>query len=176
MKEIQLTQGKVALVDDEDYEYLNQWKWHAQKNGSTYYVARTIKKNCGGKVNLFMHRVVNKTPCGLFTDHIDMNGLNNQKTNLRNATKSENLKNKESRGESKYKGVHRLVININRFNKKKGTSKVYTYKYWAVEIFDTNGNNRIRLGTFKNEIDAAKKANEGMLKYHGKFARLNIID
>lgn len=94
MKEIKLTQGKVVLVDDEDYEYLNQFKWYALKNHRTYYAQRVIQNNYI-KRTLKMHRVIMDTPCGLEVDHIDGDGLNNQKCNLRNCTFAENRKNRK---------------------------------------------------------------------------------
>ena len=84
MKEIILTQGQVALVDDEDFEYLNQWKWCAIKSRKTYYTTRTIYIPC--KMTVIMHRIIMNTPLDMTVDHIDHNGLNNQKYNLRICT------------------------------------------------------------------------------------------
>lgn len=84
MKEIQLTQGKVALVDDEDFEELSRYKWYAMKVKKLWYAAR-------GDHNFYMHhQILGKPPQGLVTDHIDDNGLNNQKENLRFITQREN--------------------------------------------------------------------------------------
>lgn len=94
-KEIQLTQGKVAIVDDDDFEYLSQWKWQAgrQKNIGSFYAVRTDKG--GGKKNtILMHRVVMKTPSNLQCDHIHHNTLDNRKSELRNCTRSENQRNR----------------------------------------------------------------------------------
>ena len=88
MKKINLTQGLVTLVDDEDYEYINQWKWFAVLNNKNYYACRNGKS---GK--FWMHREIIKTPDDLICDHIDHNGLNNQKSNLRNVNKSQNAMN-----------------------------------------------------------------------------------
>jgi len=88
MKEIKLTQGQVALVDDDDYEYLNQRKWYLMKNKRNKY-AITIMNN---KTTL-MHRLIIKENTIEDIDHIDKNGLNNQKTNLRIVPHSENLNN-----------------------------------------------------------------------------------
>ena len=117
MKEIALTQGKVALVDDEDFDELNKNKWFAQKNYNTFYAARHEKKRIiDGRRNLiFMHRVIVNTPIGMQTDHINGNGLDNCKENLRICTKEENARNKaiHRRNTSGYKGV-----TWNKFNKK----------------------------------------------------------
>jgi hypothetical protein len=95
MKELLLTQGKVALVDDEDFEYVSQWKWHAQRDRGTWYA----KRRDGTK----LHRIIMKTPVDLEVDHRDKNGLNCQKYNMRNCTHSQNMHNRNFIG--KYKGV-----------------------------------------------------------------------
>jgi len=71
MKRIKLTQEKVALVDDADFEFLNQWKWFYHQTG--------YAKSC----HRYMHRLINKTPKGFHTDHINRNKLDNRKSNLR---------------------------------------------------------------------------------------------
>jgi len=92
MKEIPLTQDKVALVSDCDFEYLNQWKWFAQKQRSRYRVLHgTYEKGTGKKGINLMHRVVAER-MGILApqiDHIDLNPLNNQRENLREATPSQ---------------------------------------------------------------------------------------
>lgn len=100
MKEIKLTLGKYALVDDGDYEYLNQWKWCAHKEKNTWY-ALGVRKIGNEKV-YSMHRFLMQTPDGKETDHIDGNGLNNQRKNLRVVTKSENSQNKFPYGLKKF--------------------------------------------------------------------------
>lgn len=77
--------GKFAIVDEEDYEWLSQWKWRLG-NG---YAVRSINRKTTG-----MHRVINQTPEGLETDHINRNKLDNRKSNLRSATRSANSKNR----------------------------------------------------------------------------------
>ncbi len=94
MKLIPLTQGKFAQVDDEDYDYLNQWKWYTTKNHKTFYAARHIRIN-GKQKLIYMHRVIMNIIKGYKTDHIDHNGLNNQKYNLRICTCQENNRNRK---------------------------------------------------------------------------------
>lgn len=158
MKQIPLTQGKFAQVDDEDFDFLNQWKWHAQKcRNDKFYAARTERK-------ILMHRVIMKTPEGLDVDHIDNNGLNCQKSNLRNCTKRQNTIHSISVGISKYKGVKR-----SSYIPKKSTTK----RRWETSI-KVDGK-YIFLGHFENELDAAKVYNQAAEKYHGEFAVLNSL-
>tara|TARA_R110000868_G_scaffold22844_2_gene93185 strand:- start:1428 stop:1913 length:486 start_codon:yes stop_codon:yes gene_type:complete len=161
MKEIQLTQGKVALIDDEDYEYLNQWKWYVQKWNVGFYAVRNIRvnKKYGGYVS--MHRLItNNYDKNLITDHINGNTLDNRKLNLRICTYSDNNKNRNiaKNNLSGYKGVSY----INQFNKYKAQIGI--------------NKKTIYLGLFTDPIDAARAYNEAAIKYHGEFANINKID
>jgi len=100
MKTILLSQEKVALVDDDDYPDLINHKWCAHKNSKRFYAER----RANGKI-IRMHRVILGVPEGLFTDHIDGNGLNNQKSNLRVVTTRENSQNRHQEKTSKFSGV-----------------------------------------------------------------------
>lgn len=93
MKQIPLTQGKFALVDDEDFEQLNKWSWKLSTNGYAIRCPSNGKNENGGYkyTTVRMHRVVMKTPRHLEADHINANRLDNRKSNLRNITKRENL-------------------------------------------------------------------------------------
>ncbi len=106
MKRIPLTRGQFAVVDDEDFEFLSQWKWHALKQPNTYYAARTVRVN-GRKVTIWMHREINKTPDGMLTDHLNGDGLFNRRHNLRAASHQDNMINcgRHVTGSSKYRGV-----------------------------------------------------------------------
>ena len=88
MKEIQLTQGKVALVDDEDFEYLKQFKWHVINNNGKFYVRKQFLLSNGKVSKVLMHRFIMKPNKDMVIDHLDGNPLNNQKTNLRICTQS----------------------------------------------------------------------------------------
>lgn len=155
MKLITLTQGLFAMVDDDDFDHLNQWKWHAQKTKTGFYAARTIKK-------IMMHRVIMKTPVGMDVDHIDHVTLNNQKSNLRNCTRSQNVIHTAAVGISKYKGV-----TLSSYIPKKPAVK----RKWQASII-VNGQYKY-LGHFQNEMDAAKAYNDASLLFHKEFAQLN---
>lgn len=105
MKEIPLTRGHVALVDDEDFDRINAFKWRSSAQGSQKkpYAVRTIdkrkrkrdpvtKKRLGEVTKIWMHREIMNTPDDLVCDHSDGNGLNNQKSNLENVTFEENFR------------------------------------------------------------------------------------
>lgn len=96
MKEIELTKDLKTQVDDEDYEYLSQFTWHAVDNHGTFY-ARTAKKLNGRVYCTYMHRLLVDCPPELEIDHIDRNPLNNQKANLRVVTHGMNLMNRSRR-------------------------------------------------------------------------------
>ncbi len=100
MREIPLSQGKIAFVDDEDYEYLSQFRWYANNIQGLTYARRTVRRAP------FMHHMILSTiPKGKVTDHIDGNGLNNQRSNLRIVTMRENTQNLHIKKSSKYPGV-----------------------------------------------------------------------
>ncbi len=169
MKEIKLTQGKVALVDDEDFEYLNQWKWQAHKCVNTYYAVRNYREN-GVSISIKMHReILELKDKRKFGDHKDGNGLNNQRYNLRVASRRENNINRRSSksSTSKYLGV---FIHTER------RATLPTRRYRA-QINTING--RKHLGYFDYSIEgeklAALKYNEFAKIYHGEFANLNIV-
>ena len=161
MKEIQLSQrgknrGKyVALVDDEDFELLNQYKWAALKHGNTFYAKRNITVD-GKQATQYMHGAIMN---GKGVDHKDHNGLNNQRSNLRLCNQSENVMNgsKSPNKSSIYKGVC--------YNKKANK--------WEVQIIINR--NRIHLGLFDSEVEAARSYNAKAIELFCEFANLNII-
>lgn len=107
MKTIKLTQNKVTLVDDEDYELINSFKWYARKDLHTFYAQRKFKIE-GKWKNIMLHRYIMKPPKDMFIDHINRDGLDNQRPNLRIVTHSQNHFNEKIRSDNKsgHKGVH----------------------------------------------------------------------
>lgn len=146
------------MVDDENFEFLNQWNWHAHKQGKTYYAKRVTGKNY--KVTMIhMHRVVmGNPPPNIFVDHIDGNGLNNQKRNLRLCTKAQNGMNrtKQANNTSGYKGVRR----------DKERNK------WIAQI-KINQKNRF-IGRFDSREEAARAYDAKALELFGEFAYTNF--
>lgn len=159
MKLIPLTQNKFAQVDDEDYDYLNQFKWYAFKVKHTFYAIRAIRLLTGKQKQIFMHRVIMNTPDDMEVDHKDHNGCNNQKDNIRNCTHFQNIGNKK-------KG-------INCSSKYKGVTWCKNDKCWQASI-QIDGKS-IYLGRFKIEIEAALAYNKAAKFYFGDFANPNII-
>lgn len=163
MRLISLTQGKFAMVDDRDYEFLMQWKWRAQKGQRTFYACRTIRIGVNKRKCLMMHRLLWGVPdLEMEIDHIDQNGLNNQKYNLRIGTSAQNSMNRIGRGRSKFLGVSADSSSVKR-------GKIR----WIARV--TNNKKRIHLGMFDLEIDAAKAYNKAAKIYYGEFANLNRV-
>jgi len=156
-KEIQLTQGNVAIVDDDDFDYLNQFKWYLLKSKFNYYAIRT--KRPENKL-IQLHRIVIKAKQGEIVDHINGNKLDNRKCNLRICTKSQNCQNRK----------------ISKFNKSgfNGVSWSIKNKKWVAQI--ACNNKKMHIGFFNDAIEAAKAFNQAAVKYHGEFAHLNKID
>ncbi len=157
MKEIKLSKGKVAIVDDEDYHFLNQWKWTAHEDKYTFYAIR--KDYTNGKhnaVQISMHRLIlGLTNRKQEAEHIDRNGLNNQRSNLRVATRSQNCSNRKlfKNSKSKLKGVS--------FHNEKWRATICLNKKCY------------HIGYFKTKEDAALAYNKKAKELHGEFSCLN---
>ena len=108
MKEIFLTQGQVALVDDNMFEELNQFKWQVRKHGKTFYAQRSSSQINDKRYTIHMHHeILGKPPKGFEVDHENGNGLWNLKNNLRFVTHRENCQNrKNQKTSSRFPGIH----------------------------------------------------------------------
>ena len=159
-KRIPLTRGKFAIVDLDDFDNLNQYKWHLHKDRWNQYAGRMGRK--GNKPCKYpMHRVITDAPDGFFVDHINHNGLDNRKANLRIATPQQNAWNKrrsKTRKSSKYKGV---CWHKNR-------------QIWEVCI--RIDNKQKFLGSFDDEKEAAMAYDRAAKKHRGEYAFLNFTD
>ena len=156
MKIINLTYGKIALVDDKDYDFLSTFKWRAQKENIHWYAVASLEGQ-----SIKMHWLIMPLDKPFVVDHADGNGLNNQRSNLRKATPSQNCQNRRkisSKCSSPYKGVH--------LRKSSGT--------WIASIQAFGKSGRIYLGDFKNEKDAAFAYDRAAKQYFGEFAKTNL--
>lgn len=161
MFEIQLTKGLVAIVDDEDGPYLSQWKWYAQASRRGFYAARGERQPNGGSVLIYMHRFINRTPDGFVTDHINGDGLDNRKANLRTATFSQNMMNTKPQ--------------IGRASPLKGAildSTSHNLNKWRANI-RVAGRTRY-LGRFPTQEEAAAAYARAAEKEYGEFHRTNF--
>lgn len=161
MKEITLTRGKVALVDDEDYEQLSSHKWTAHKAFNTWY-AKRHDRSLG---HVTMHREILglKFGDGIIGDHKDFNGLNNQRYNLRACSKLQNNLHTEGRTRRK-RGKYRGVWSFQNSKRKKP---------WVAKI-SVHGI-AYTLGVFYTEEAAALAYNLAAQRHFGEFARLNVL-
>lgn len=157
-KLIELTQGKQAIVDDEDFEWLNQWKWYAHKDKKTWYARRSYGPRIERK-SINMHTFIMGLNQGQKVDHRNNNGLDNRRDNLRECTNSQNATNSTKR-----KG--------NFTSRYKGVSWDKRDKNWRAQIMVDYKKKRI--GNFDNEIDAAKAYDRFAIELHGEYASINF--
>jgi hypothetical protein len=161
VKIVTLTQGQVALVDDEDFERASKFKWQAHRTGPncSWRVKRGVyNPNTQNNENEYLHNFIMQSP-GIQFDHRDGNGLNNQKYNLRPASSTQNnraFRRKSVGKTSKYRGVF--------FNTQAGK--------WHARI--TVADRPIHCGYFSIEEDAAKAYDAAAKKYFGEFAAPNF--
>lgn len=162
MKLIPLTQGKFAHVDDEDYDRLSKYSWHAQKTPYTYYAVRN-EENWDGKSprkKVKLHReILGITDPNITVDHENGDGLFCVKSNLRITNHSGNNANRKPYGSLKYKGVAILKRNIS--------------KPFMAQI--VHNKKKHYLGTYATIEQAALAYNEKAKELHGTFASLNEV-
>lgn len=158
MRLIPLTRGLFAQVDDEDFERLAQHKWFAQRSRGTYYAQRTVTVARNKRKTVHMHREVLSVPDGLQCDHIDGDGLNNQRANLRTCTHWENRLNTKKCGTAKSRFI--------------GVTRAHPGANWQASI-KVHGR-RYHLGSFAIEEDAARARDARAREVFGAFAQLNF--
>jgi len=157
MKTITLTRGQSTIVDDDDYDFLMQRKWHAAISDGGVFYAKANSFIDGKRKQLIMSRVIMNTPPHLECDHINHNTLDNRKSNLRNCTRIENRRNGKARKAStKYLGVYR----------RKDDGKF-------IATISINGRSK-EIGRFHNGWAAALAYDLAADKYYGDFANLNF--
>jgi hypothetical protein len=165
MKTISLTQGKVALVDDQDFDWINQWKWHAQKRtykcGKIIWYAKRSERygqRCNGQQRaVYMHREIASRAGFPKVDHKNSDGLDNRRRNLRPCNNSQNTANQiKNRGSSTFKGV----------------TWVSKRSKWQAGI-KINGES-LFLGYFNDEVEAAKAYDAAATHYFGPFSKINF--
>ena len=158
MKEIKLTQGKIALVDDADFERVSAIDWHARKEykvDGSFYAGKSMKID-GKWRTVFLHRfILGNVPKGKLVDHIDGNGLNNQRSNLRICNMSENMCNRR--------------VNKNSTSGLKGVSWSKRAGKWISRI--RKNSEIINLGVFTDKFEAHQAYVAACNKYHGEYAR-----
>lgn len=153
MKRIKLTQGKFALVDNIDFEGINQFKWYV--NGE--YARRKIRVNGNPRIRqlaCFMHRFILNAPKGKVVDHVNGNGLDNRRCNLRVVTNRQNAQNiHKIKSKAKYKGVQ-----------KRGNR-------WSARI--TVDGKQIFLGSFGTCQEAVNAYDDAAIEHYREFAATN---
>jgi len=159
MKEIPLTQGQFALVDDDDFELLSRYKWHASwsPHGKCFYARTNICTPDGKRTVLLMHRLIMDAKPDEQVDHINHFTLDNRKSELRLCTQSQNQNNRrrQTNNKSGHKGVY--------FNNRNQT--------WRAQIC-VSGVQKY-LGYFVTIEEAAAARATATLLYHGEFGRIS---
>lgn len=152
MKKIILTKGAYTLVDDEDFEYLNQWKWYLSSKGYAMRGTHVGSSKDGSRktIHLRMHRIINNTPEGLQTDHINRDKLDNRKENLRSVTNRQNQLNRSVQK-----------------NNTSGHNGVYWHKLNRKWVAFIKTNEKVKyIASFENIEDAIKAREEAEKIYH----------
>lgn len=159
MREILLTKGYVAIVDDEDFEWLSQRRWHALISRRGAYAARS-EGGRSGKRYVYMHRLIIGAVPGVGVDHVNGDGLDNRRANLRLASAAENGWNAGPRMANR------------KYGRFKGAWYLVATGRWQARI-SVRGK-LIHIGHFDTELEAALAYDAAAREYHGAFARLNF--
>lgn len=153
MRTISLSQGKVALVSDEDYALVAAYQWHAFKIHRRWYAAT----HQIARKRTYLHRFIMQPDQGMEVDHINGDGLDNRRENLRVCTHRDNLRNmhRSIPSRSGYRGVG--IAHSGRFTAR--------CKYEGKMLY---------FGTFDTAEEAARVRDQEVIKLHGEFAYLNF--
>jgi hypothetical protein len=161
-RRIRLTQGKYAIVDADDYWELSKYSWYAHKAENSYYAGRTVHMAKGKKTRIvWMHREVIAVPAGLMCDHINHNGLDNRKANLRAATAAQNR-------------INSRTARIKKTSKHRGVCWSAEHKKWIAYVYVSG--RAVFVKYFDDATAAARARDRAAKKYHGQFAELNFPD
>jgi hypothetical protein len=153
-RRIPLTRGQFTLVDDDDYAWLSQWRWNlSSANPRLAYACRSFKRG-GQWQTVRMHRLILDAPDGVFVDHANGDKLDNRRSNIRLCTMADNMRNVPRTKPGSYRGVHKHS------------------RRWRAMI--SIGENRVRLGSFATELEAAIAYDRMAREHHGEFAVLNF--
>ena len=155
MKKIPLTRGLFAVIDDEDFEEVSKLTWQAYKTRQYIYAYNARTKPNGGGV--YLHRLLTGVKKGEMVDHINHDTLDCRRVNLRICTNKQNQANQKPKvgGKSKYKGVYPSC------------------KKWIATIRDIKNSNKLRLGRFETELEAAIAYDKKAFEMYGEFAYSN---
>jgi len=150
--EVKLTRGLVTIIDAEDFELVSQHKWCSTRGGNTDYAHRESR-------TIWLHRVLLNAPDWMHVDHINGNGLDNRRANLRLCTSGENRRNarKHKMGSSEFKGVRKLQDGYR--------------SPWQARIFIDK---KRYAKSFPTEIEAALWYDKMAIEHFGEFAKLNF--
>lgn len=158
MIEIPLSKGYVAIVDDDCPDAILEKKWHVLvKRSGKVYAIRNQATPDGGRCTEYLHRAIMSPAVGFVVDHIDGDGLNNQRSNLRVCSNTENVRNSKMhrRNTSGFKGVS--------WNKDRGG--------WDARIMVAG--KQVSLGCFTHKSEAAEAYDHACVRMHGQYAKTN---
>jgi hypothetical protein len=162
MKKIPLSRGMTTIIDDEDFERVSQFKWsvtcHKERTPPDYYARRAVwQPETRKSITVLLHRFILNAPPDKHVDHINGDGLDNRRANLRLVTPAQNQQNlKRRRGASGFRGV--------QYDERKRRH------YARIKV----NNQKIWLGFFDNAEEAARAYDAAAVKHHGEYAQLNF--